>query len=959
MLKLRGYQREAEEAVFDYWSDEPGNPLVDLATGCHAAGTGILMHDGSVVSVEDIATNDNIMGPDGTPRKVLSLARGREMMYRVTPIKGEPFIVNEGHILSLKTTGEGKAKTKYPSGLHSGVVENIRLSEWIGKAKYWKHTRKLWRSSEIEFAANDNDLPVPPWVVGAMLGDGCVTQGASISNPDPEVLDEVCDYVESIGVGLRIVKKSTSKAYGVFFVDEDASRSTPNKFVAKLRDVGIFGTRAENKAVPKMYLQNSVHVRKEVLAGLLDADGHLDKSGSFDYISKSKQLSSDVVFLSRSLGLAAYMAECQKYCQTGGGGTYWRVCISGDLIKIPTRVKRKQVTEERKQKKNPLVTGFSLEEVGVGDYYGFELDGDHLYLTSDFTVHHNTGKSLVLSALIKRLVDGWPGMRIIVATHVAELIEQNFSELIGFWPLAPAGIFSAGVGRRDAHSQIIFAGIQTVHSKAGLISQHGEVDVLMVDEAHLIPKNSETMYGRFISDLREINPDMKIVGLTATPFRLDSGRLDEGDGRLFDKVVYTYGIGDGIADGYLAPLTSKVTDTTLDMTGVHRLGGDYKQSEMQAAVDKAEVTNSAVAEIVKRGADRRSWLAFCSGVDHALHVRDTIRTHGFSCETVTGETPKGERRDILEAYKNYEIRCLTNNSVLTTGFNHKGVDLLAFLRPTLSASLYIQMAGRATRPIYAPGTDFSTAEGRIAGIAAGPKPNALVMDFAGLVRRHGPIDMIDPKKPGKGDGDAPVKLCPNIVDEIKCDELVHISVMTCPCCGFEFPPNEEVKLTPKADITPVLSTEDAVWHRVEGRKFQYHEKAGGTPSVKVTYDLDGKHVPEWVCPQHEGFAKSKADRFWSNHKGKRPFPSSVDEFLDRAGELLITADVKVKFKGKWPEVKGHLAGVARSNDVVKTATTPGASLLSSALNREKDHVKNVMAELSAGGQPMSDDEIPF
>ena len=116
-----------------------------------------------------------------------------------------------------------------------------------------------------------------------------------------------------------------------------------------------------------------------------------------------------------------------------------------------------------------------------------------------------TGKALVMASLIKRLVTDWPDMRILVATHVAELIEQNYLELVGLWPFAPAGIYSAGLGRRDARSQIIFAGIQTVHGKALEI---GHVDVLMVDECHLIPKNSNTMYGRFIAALRDINPGM-------------------------------------------------------------------------------------------------------------------------------------------------------------------------------------------------------------------------------------------------------------------------------------------------------------------------------------------------------------------------------------------------------------------------------------------------------------------
>ncbi len=527
------------------------------------------------------------------------------------------------------------------------------------------------------------------------------------------------------------------------------------------------------------------------------------------------------------------------------------------------------------------------------------------------------GKSLLMASLIKRLVEGWPDMRILVATHVAELIEQNYLELLGIWPFAPAGIFSAGLGRRDARSQIIFAGIQTVHSKAELI---GHIDVLMVDECHLIPANSNTMYGRFIAALRAINPDMKILGLTATPYRLDTGRLDEGDDRLFDQIVYTYGIADGVADGYLAPLSSKATATTFDMKGVGRQGGDYKQSALQAAVDKMDVTRSAVDEIVAKGSDRKSWLCFCSGVEHAEHVRDEIRSRGISCEMISGETPKDERRRIIEDFKSYKIRALTNNSVLTTGFNHKGVDLIAALRPTLSVSLYVQMMGRGTRVMYAPGMRLDTHEERIAAIKAGPKPSCLVLDFAGLVDKHGPVDMVQPKTPNKGDGEAPVKVCPFDVEDkngrFGCGEKVHASARTCSCCGYEFDIDDSPKITATAADTPIMSTAEPEPRTVTSRSFYYHEGKGDKPpSVKVSYMSGMTAINEWICPQHQGFPKSKADRYWRAHGGKMPFPKSVLEWIERQAELADTVEITVKPRQKYWDVVGHAVGAANDNRV--------------------------------------------
>lgn len=519
-----------------------------------------------------------------------------------------------------------------------------------------------------------------------------------------------------------------------------------------------------------------------------------------------------------------------------------------------------------------------------------------------------TGKSAVMATVIKELVEGWPDLRIMVVTHVAELIEQNYLELVGVWPFAPCGIFSAGLGRRDSSAQILFAGIQTVWNKMSLI---GHVDVVLVDECHLIPTKSNTMYGQFFRSMREANPDLKTVGLTATPFRLDSGRLDQGEDRMFDRVVYTYGIADGVREGYLAPLSSKETAMALNTKGVAKLGGDYKQSALQAAVDKFEVTRQAVDEIVAKGSDRNSWLCFCSGVEHAEHVRDEIRSRGITCETITGETPKAERRRTIEDYKNYKIRALTNNSVLTTGFNHKGVDLLAFLRPTLSASLYLQMAGRGTRVIYAPRMPLDTAEQRLAAIAAGPKPSCLVLDFAGLVDRHGPVDMVQPKEPGSGDGDAPIRICPQEGFDVNgkpgCGEKLHASIRVCTCCGFIFDIDDSPKITGHAAVTPIMSTAGPETRTVTSRRFSHHPgKADKPDSVKITYMIGHNQINEWSCPGHKGFAKTKSDRLWMTLNGSRPFPSSALEWLQRQSELDDTVEIEVKPNGKYWDVVGHV-----------------------------------------------------
>jgi DNA repair protein RadD len=158
------------------------------------------------------------------------------------------------------------------------------------------------------------------------------------------------------------------------------------------------------------------------------------------------------------------------------------------------------------------------------------------------------GKSLVMAAFIQEVLAQYPDERIIIVTHVRELIAQNYHELLRLWPGAPAGIYSAGLNRRDTQAQILLCGIQSVHKRAYDLQR---CDLLLIDEAHLVPRSGNTMYRRFIDDLRVINPKLKIIGFTATPFRLDSGLLHEGDDALFTDIAYAVSIRDLIIPGLL------------------------------------------------------------------------------------------------------------------------------------------------------------------------------------------------------------------------------------------------------------------------------------------------------------------------------------------------------------------------------------------------------------------------
>ncbi|MBJ3778842.1 DEAD/DEAH box helicase [Acuticoccus mangrovi] len=500
------------------------------------------------------------------------------------------------------------------------------------------------------------------------------------------------------------------------------------------------------------------------------------------------------------------------------------------------------------------------------------------------------GKSLVMASFIEGVLKAWPDQRILVVTHVRELIAQNHAELIGLWPDAPAGIYSAGLGRRDLGARVLFAGIQSIHKRAYDVQK---CDLVLIDEAHLIPSSSNTMYRRFLDDLTRINPKLKVIGFTATPYRLDSGMLHEGKGALFTDIAFEVSVRELIDAGYLAPLTSKAAETRLSVAGVATRGGEFVAKDLQAAVDLPEMTDAAIDEVVALGRDQRSWLAFCAGVEHATHVAEAIRKRGFSAATIFGDTPKAERDRIIASFKRGEIRALASMGVLTTGFNAPAVDLIAMLRPTKSTGLYVQMAGRGTR--LAPG-----------------KSDCLVLDFAGNVARHGPIDAVKPKRPGEGDGDAPVKECPD------CQSLLPTAVRVCPDCGHAFPPTK-VEIETQASTLEILTSGKPQWLEVDRVSYRPHQKPNGLPSLRVDYQCGMIRHSEWVCFEHTGYARQKAIAWWQRRASGQQVPTSVADAFERAWQLIVPSEIAVRPKGRFIEIVRY-----RFNRCQSTSSAPSA-----------------------------------
>lgn len=487
-----------------------------------------------------------------------------------------------------------------------------------------------------------------------------------------------------------------------------------------------------------------------------------------------------------------------------------------------------------------------------------------------------SGKSHIVAALCKDALQNWPETRVLMLTHVKELIAQNAEKMRQHWPNAPLGIYSAGLRSKRIDS-ITFAGIQSVRDKA---DQIGFVDLVIIDECHLVSHKAEGGYRQLIADLQTTNPAMRIIGLTATPYRLGHGYITDPPA-LFNDLIEPVTIEELIYKGFLAPLRSKVTETKLDAKSVHKRGGEYIEKELQAAVDKEPLNVAIVDEVIALAGDRKAWLFFCTGVDHAYHVADALSARGISAACITGKTPAGKRARIIADFKSGRLRALTNANVLTTGFDYPDIDLIAMLRPTMSPGLYVQMAGRGLRP-------------------KSHTDHCLVLDFAGVVQTHGPITAVqEPRRKGDGSGDPPVKVCDD------CGELVHISARKCPACGSDFPhPKKEEPTLHDDDIMGI----DALELTVSEWTWRVHvSRSSGKEMLKVSYygDLAQKPVTEYFPVTHDGYAGRKArDSVIAifQESGAKHLGETLEEAVAGLNEGTPPMSIAYKMDGKFHRV---------------------------------------------------------
>ena len=356
---------------------------------CLGKGTKVVMFDGSLRKVEDVREGDLLMGDDSTPRRVLSVARGREQMYWIRQNKGIDYRVNESHILSLKRSRNEGGHTK-------GTVLNIPVRDYLTKSSKFKTNYKGYKVA-VEFP--EKAVSLDPYFVGLWLGDGH-SYSSRITNTDSEVVAYMQEYADVPGLPLRTYQQVNKAPNYAITSGQQGSSHAAFSVQGQLRKLNVI----ENKHIPRTYLINSTENRLSLLAGLIDSDGHYQREfNCYEITQKNKVLAEEIKFLCDSLGFKCSLTEKQAVITARGYiSTVYRLRLFGNLDSIPVRILRKKA-RPLQARADWRVTGITVEKDIVDDYYGFTIDGNHLFLLEDMTVTHNT--AFVVSALRNAAVD--------------------------------------------------------------------------------------------------------------------------------------------------------------------------------------------------------------------------------------------------------------------------------------------------------------------------------------------------------------------------------------------------------------------------------------------------------------------------------------------------------------------------------------------------------------------------
>ena len=703
-LELYDWQRRGVKFFFE----NGGQVLYDVATGsgkCFGKGTRIMMFDGASKNVEDIKVGHVLMGDDSTPRVVTSLARGREMLYDIHQTASSTYRVNESHILSLQGTN-AFTRRKMKDGSYkeyhnrfSNKKCDISLKEYLSLAKFNKHILKGYK---VPLDFQDIDVDIDPYWLGLWLADGH-SHYPYITNPDPEVIEYCRWYAKELGLRFTVVedkRRSTANVYCI--VGNRINGQWENPLLEMMREYDLLN----NKHIPEEYLMNSREKRFSLLAGLLDGDGYLHNN-FFEISQKSKVLAEQIVFIARSLGFrvnCVYKKSTIK--EIDFEGWYYRTSISGHTDMIPTRVPRKQATP-REQKKNPSLYGIKVEPVGVGDYYGFTVEGNNRrFLLEDFTVVHNT---ILALEIVRRLREENPIISVLVVVPKNIILETGWYvefKKAGFSP-AEIGIF---YGDYKEDNMITLTNMQSVFKLP-----HFEYDLVILDEVH----NYLTQRMMKLID----HPFRYKIGLTATLDKMDSRTWDLS--KKFKHKKFTYAPKDALADGVLNPFhftdiavmldsvtrerydeLSKQIRQVIQTCGSYRAAmmpnSGYQQlllgllSRRKALVNNYQKKFEVARKICLRHPDKRI-IIFNEFNSQTSKVYWELMDDNLKSVIVHSGVDKEQRADNIKAFDEGTSKILLTTKVLDEGYNLPKIDIAIIMAGNSTDRQTVQRMGRVLR----------------------------------------------------------------------------------------------------------------------------------------------------------------------------------------------------------------------------------------------------------------------
>jgi superfamily II DNA or RNA helicase len=479
-LEFQGTLRREQEPVVKAYLDKVlsdksgidsagGGGLLELPCGfgkCLGINTPIMMSDGTVKMVQDIQIGDKLMGDDSTPRNVLSLARGKEQMYKISSKKGDEYIVNESHILSLKCS------TNFKSNMKKGQIIDISVKDFLELPKSYHGRGGPLLGYKAPVIFPEVEVEFDPYLLGYWLGDGASSH-SGITTQESYIIKYLVELFKTKHTNLYLRYKGSHYDYRINAIK---GQQRGNSFMQFLRKNNLLN----NKHIPFNYKCNSRNIQLQLLAGLIDSDGY-HKGNCYEIVQKNTQLANDIVFLCRSLGFACYTKKCKKTCTNAPNGPktgeYNRICVYGSgLEEIPVLCPRKKCTK-RQQIKDALVYRITVDKLDIDEYYGFEIDGNRRFILGDFSVTHNTSISLYILSRLKK--------KTLVIVHKEFLMNQWIERIQQFLPNAKIGKIQGQIIDIEG-KDIVLGMLQSLSMKDYPASMFDSFGLTVIDEVHHI-----------------------------------------------------------------------------------------------------------------------------------------------------------------------------------------------------------------------------------------------------------------------------------------------------------------------------------------------------------------------------------------------------------------------------------------------------------------------------------------